>query len=36
MALRDARGEAITDADWAAIEALLGGAYRALKASVSS
>jgi hypothetical protein len=34
MALRDARGETITDADWAAIEAHLAGAYRALKASV--
>lgn len=35
MALRDARGEAITDSDWATIEAQLTGAYRALKASVS-
>lgn len=35
MAFRDARGEAITDADWATIEAQLGVAYRALKASVS-
>ncbi|WBL82211.1 hypothetical protein I3J27_17910 [Bradyrhizobium xenonodulans] len=34
MALRDARGEAITDADWAKIENELGQAYRSLKASV--
>lgn len=35
MALRDARGEGIAEADWAAIEARLGEAYRSLKASVS-
>ncbi|MES1148760.1 MAG: hypothetical protein ABUL53_06205 [Bradyrhizobium guangdongense] len=34
MALRDARGAGITDADWADIEVLLGKAYQALKASV--
>lgn len=34
MAYRDGRGSAVTDADWSAIEAQLGGAYRALKASV--
>ncbi|WP_140976479.1 hypothetical protein [Bradyrhizobium guangdongense] len=34
MALRDARGSAITDADWADIEAMLGKAYQALKESV--
>lgn len=35
MAFRDARGEGIEDADWAAIEARLGEAYRSLKASIS-
>lgn len=35
MALRDARGESITDADWARIESQLGEAYRSLKASVA-
>ncbi|MBR0780096.1 hypothetical protein [Bradyrhizobium iriomotense] len=35
MAFRDARGEAITDADWVAIEARLTGAYGAPKASVA-
>ena len=35
MAYRDARGEGITEADWAAIEAQLVGAYRSLKASVT-
>jgi hypothetical protein len=35
MAYRDARGEGITEADWAAIEAQLAGAYRSLKASVT-
>ncbi|MBR0849940.1 hypothetical protein JQ543_19460 [Bradyrhizobium diazoefficiens] len=34
MAFRDARGHAITAADWARIEDRLGEAYRALKASV--
>ncbi|WP_128952013.1 hypothetical protein [Bradyrhizobium guangzhouense] len=34
MAYRDARGEGITEADWAAIETLLAGAYRSLKAGV--
>ncbi|UWU89161.1 hypothetical protein [Bradyrhizobium sp. CB1015] len=34
MAFRDERGEAITEADWAAIEARLADAYGALKASV--
>lgn len=34
MAFRDARGEAIIDADWAKIESQLGEAYRSLKASV--
>jgi hypothetical protein len=34
MAFRDARGEAIIDADWARIESRLGEAYRSLKASV--
>jgi len=34
MAFRDARGEAITEADWAGIENRLGEAYRSLKASV--
>jgi hypothetical protein len=34
MAFRDARGEAIIDADWARIESQLGEAYRSLKASV--
>lgn len=33
MAFRDARGEAITDADWMRIENQLGEAYRTLKAS---
>ncbi|MCS3896581.1 hypothetical protein M2171_005714 [Bradyrhizobium japonicum USDA 38] len=35
MALRDSRGEAITETDWAGIENRLGGAYRSLKASLS-
>ncbi|MGY8705193.1 hypothetical protein RAD16_05550 [Bradyrhizobium sp. 18BD] len=35
MAYRDARGEEITDADWAAIETQLAGAYRTLRASVA-
>ncbi|MCP3382942.1 hypothetical protein NLM31_21480 [Bradyrhizobium sp. CCGUVB4N] len=35
MAYRDARGEGITDTDWAAIETQLVGAYRSLKASVA-
>lgn len=35
MAFRDARGEGIEQADWAAIEARLGEAYRSLKASIS-
>jgi hypothetical protein len=35
MALRDARGEEITEADWTRIESQLGGAYRSLKASVT-
>ena len=35
MAYRDARGEGITEADWAAIETQLAGAYRSLKASVA-
>jgi len=35
MAYRDARGEAITEADWIAIETQLAGAYRSLKASVA-
>ena len=35
MAYRDARGEGITEGDWAAIEARLAGAYRSLKASVT-
>lgn len=34
MAFRDARSEAITDADSAAIEARLAGAYGTPKASV--
>jgi hypothetical protein len=34
MAFRDARGEAITDADWMRIENQLGEAYRTLKASI--
>ena len=34
MAFRDARGEAITDADWMRIEYQLGEAYRTLKASI--
>lgn len=34
MALRDNRGSAITDADWADIETRLGKAYQALKVSV--
>ncbi|MBH5371792.1 hypothetical protein [Bradyrhizobium glycinis] len=34
MGFRDARGEGITDADWAAIETRLAGAYGALKAGV--
>ena len=34
MAFRDARGEAITEADWARIENRLGEAYRSLKASI--
>jgi hypothetical protein len=34
MAHRDARGEGITEADWATIETHLVGAYRSLKASV--
>lgn len=34
MAFRDARGEAIADADWTAIEAQLRRAYTSLKASV--
>ena len=35
MAFRDARGEGITEADWATIETQLVGAYRSLKASVA-
>jgi hypothetical protein len=35
MAYRDARGAAITDTDWAEIEAQLRQAYQSLKASVS-
>ncbi|MDN5002002.1 hypothetical protein ACFQZO_14005 [Bradyrhizobium sp. GCM10027634] len=35
MAFRDARGQAITEADWTMIESRLGEAYRLLKASVS-
>ena len=35
MAYRDARGEGITETDWAAIETRLAGAYRSLKASVA-
>jgi len=35
MAYRDARGEGITEADWATIETRLVGAYRSLKASVA-
>ena len=35
MAFRDARGEGITEADWATIETQLAGAYRSLKASVT-
>ena len=35
MAYRDARGEGITEADWAAIEAQLAVAYRSLKGSVA-
>jgi len=34
MAFRDARGEAITDADWMRIENQLGEAYRTLRASI--
>jgi hypothetical protein len=34
MAFRDARGEAITDADWMRIENQLGEAYRTHKASI--
>ncbi|MDA9506056.1 hypothetical protein XI09_15730 [Bradyrhizobium sp. CCBAU 11386] len=34
MAFRDARGEAINDADWTRIEKQLGEAYRTLKASI--
>jgi hypothetical protein len=34
MAYRDARGEAITEADWTRIESQLGQAYRSLKASI--
>ncbi|RXT43146.1 hypothetical protein [Bradyrhizobium betae] len=34
MALRDAGGEAITEADWTTIESRLGEAYRSLKVSV--
>ncbi|WP_157083447.1 hypothetical protein [Bradyrhizobium manausense] len=35
MAFRDAKGEAITEADWVAIETKLVDAYRSLKASVA-
>ena len=35
MAYRDGHGEAITEADWAAIETQLAGAYRSLKASLA-
>jgi hypothetical protein len=35
MAFRDARGAAITEADWTAIEAQLGDAYAHLKQAVS-
>lgn len=35
MAFRDARGGAITEADWTEIERQLGDAYRSLKASIS-
>ncbi|WP_128961194.1 hypothetical protein [Bradyrhizobium guangzhouense] len=35
MAYRDGRGEGITEADWAAIETQLAGAYRSLKAGVA-
>ncbi|MGY4624720.1 hypothetical protein [Bradyrhizobium sp. USDA 4486] len=35
MAFRDSRGERISEADWATIEARLGEAYRSLKASIS-
>jgi hypothetical protein len=35
MAFRDAKAEAITEADWTAIEIQLTGAYRSLKASVA-
>lgn len=35
MAYRDGRGEGITEADWAAIETRLAGAYRSLKSSVA-
>lgn len=35
MSYRDERGEGITEADWAAIESQLAGAYRSLKASVA-
>ncbi|UQD76849.1 hypothetical protein JEY40_21130 [Bradyrhizobium japonicum] len=35
MALRDSRGEAITETNLAGIENLLGEAYRSLKASLS-
>ncbi|WP_271602850.1 hypothetical protein [Bradyrhizobium sp. CCBAU 45384] len=35
MAFRDAKGEAITEADWVAIETKLVDAYQSLKASVA-
>ncbi|MCG2666005.1 hypothetical protein ACFPFP_03565 [Bradyrhizobium sp. GCM10023182] len=35
MAFRDAKAEAITEADWATVETKLAGAYQSLKASVA-
>ena len=36
MAFRDARGQAITDADWSSIETQLRNAYQRLKAGVEA